>query len=80
VAGHQQVAGQGEPAVERHPPFILHNLALVASVRRRFISVNPCYAGSLTDAMLGLVEKTGAEAQANRANATEARRTLQSSH
>jgi hypothetical protein len=38
------------------------------------------YAGSLTDAMLGLVEKTGADAQANRANATEARRTLQSSH
>jgi hypothetical protein len=38
------------------------------------------YAGSLTDAMLGLVEKTGADAQANRANATVARRTLQSSH
>jgi hypothetical protein len=38
------------------------------------------YAGSLTDAMLGLVEKTGADAQVNRANAAEARRTLQSSH
>jgi hypothetical protein len=35
------------------------------------------YAGSLTDAMLGLVEKTGADAQANRANATEARRAVQ---
>jgi hypothetical protein len=30
--------------------------------------------------MLGLVEKTGAEAQANRANATEARRAFQTSH
>ena len=38
------------------------------------------YAGSLTDAMLGLVENTGADAQANRANATEARKMLQSSH
>lgn len=38
------------------------------------------YAGSLTDAMLGLVEKTGADAQANRTNPAEARRTLQSSH
>jgi hypothetical protein len=38
------------------------------------------YAGSLTDAMLGLVEKTGADAQVSRANANEARRTLQSSH
>ena len=36
------------------------------------------YAGSLTDAMLGLVEKTGADAQVNRANVTEARKTLQS--
>jgi hypothetical protein len=42
--------------------------------------LNTTLAGSLTDAMLGLVEKTGADAQANRANATEARRTLQSSH
>jgi len=32
------------------------------------------YAGSLTDAMLGVVEKTGADAQINRANATEARK------
>jgi hypothetical protein len=31
-------------------------------------------------AMTGLVEKTGAEAQANRANATEARRAFQTSH
>ena len=38
------------------------------------------YAGSLTDAMLGLVEKTGADAQVNRANAAAARRSLQSSH
>jgi len=38
------------------------------------------YAGSLTDAMLGLVEKTGADAQVNRTNSAEARRTFQSSH
>lgn len=38
------------------------------------------YAGSLTDAMLGLVEKTSAAAQVSRANATEARKSLQSSH
>ena len=38
------------------------------------------YAGSLTEAMLGLVEKTGADAQANRANATAAWRALQSQH
>ena len=38
------------------------------------------YAGTLTDAMLGLVEKTGADAQMNRANAAESRRTLQLSH
>ena len=35
------------------------------------------YAGSLTDAMLGLVEKTGADAQVNRANAAEARKAVQ---
>jgi hypothetical protein len=35
---------------------------------------------ALIQAMPGLVEKTGADAQANRANATEARRTLPSSH
>ncbi len=38
------------------------------------------YAGSLTDAMLGLVQITGADAQANRANATATRRAVQSSH
>jgi hypothetical protein len=32
------------------------------------------HAGSLTDAMLGPVEKTGADAQLNRANAAAARR------
>jgi len=32
------------------------------------------YAGSLTDAMLGLVEKTGADAETSRANAAAARR------
>jgi hypothetical protein len=32
------------------------------------------YAGSLTDAMLGLVEKTGSDAQANRANPAETRK------
>ena len=38
------------------------------------------YAGSLTDAMLGLVAKTGSDAEASRATANEARKTLQSSH
>ncbi|MGD0743783.1 MAG: hypothetical protein ABSA45_01375 [Verrucomicrobiota bacterium] len=38
------------------------------------------YAGSLTDAMLGLVERTGADAQVNRSNAAETRKMLQSSH
>ena len=35
---------------------------------------------SLFRAMLRLVEMTGADAQANRANATEARRALESPH
>ncbi len=38
------------------------------------------YAGSLTDAMLGLVAKTGSDAEASRATASEARKSLQSSH
>ena len=38
------------------------------------------YAGSLTDAMLGLVEKTGSDAAASRMTASEARKALQSSH
>jgi hypothetical protein len=38
------------------------------------------YAGSLTDAMLGLVERTGADAQADRANTAETRKMLQSPH
>ena len=36
------------------------------------------YAGSLTDAMLGLVERTGSEAEASQAIACEARKALQS--
>ena len=36
------------------------------------------YAGSLTDAMLGLMEKTGSDAQANPANTAEVRKALQS--
>jgi len=36
--------------------------------------------GSLTDAVLGLVEKTGSEAEASSAAVTEARRALQSRH
>jgi len=36
------------------------------------------YAGSLTDAMLGLVEKTGSDAEASSATASEAREELQS--
>ncbi len=36
------------------------------------------YAGSLTDAMLGLVEKTGSDAQANLATTAEVRKALQS--
>jgi len=48
----------------------------------KVIHIDSAYycAGSLTDAMLGLVEKTGADAQLNRANAAEAGSTLQSSH
>ena len=38
------------------------------------------YAGSLTDAMLGLVEKTGSDAQANLASTAEVRKALQSPH
>jgi hypothetical protein len=38
------------------------------------------YAGSLTDAMLGLVAKTGSDAQANLANTAEVRKALQSAH
>ena len=38
------------------------------------------YAGSLTDAMLGLVQKTGSEAEANHANVSEMRKSLQSPH
>lgn len=38
------------------------------------------YAGSLTDAMLGLVEKTGSEAQASLANTAEVRKALQLSY
>jgi hypothetical protein len=38
------------------------------------------YAGSLTDAMLGLVEKTGSDAQANLASTAETRKALQSPH
>ena len=38
------------------------------------------YAGSLTDAMLGLVEKTGSEAEANLAGTAEIRKALQSQH
>jgi hypothetical protein len=36
------------------------------------------YAGSLTDAMLGLMEKTGSDAQANLANPAEVRKALRS--
>jgi len=36
------------------------------------------YAGSLTDAMLGLVAKTGSDAEVSRATASEARKALQS--
>lgn len=38
------------------------------------------YAGSLTDAMLGLVARTGSDAEASRATASEARKTLESTH
>lgn len=38
------------------------------------------YAGSLTDAMLGLVAKTGSDAQANLASTAEVRKALQSPH
>jgi hypothetical protein len=38
------------------------------------------YAGSLTDAMLGLVEKTGSDAQANLTSTAEIRKALQSPH
>ena len=38
------------------------------------------YAGSLTDAMLGLVEKTGSNAQVNLASTAETRKDLQSAH
>jgi hypothetical protein len=38
------------------------------------------YAGSLTDAMLGLVEKTGSDAQASLASTAELRKALQSAH
>jgi hypothetical protein len=38
------------------------------------------YAGSLTDAMLGLVEKTGSDAQANLASTAEVRKALRSLH
>jgi hypothetical protein len=38
------------------------------------------YAGSLTDAMLGLVGKTGSDAQANLASTAEVRKALQSAH
>jgi len=36
------------------------------------------HAGCLTDAMLGLMEKTGSDAQANLASTAEVRKTLQS--
>ncbi|HKW30833.1 MAG TPA: hypothetical protein VJT54_15985 [Verrucomicrobiae bacterium] len=38
------------------------------------------YAGSLTDAMFGLVEKTGSDGQANLASTAEVRKALQSPH
>ena len=38
------------------------------------------YAGSLTDAMLGLVAKTGSDAEASRVTASEARNAARSSH
>ncbi len=38
------------------------------------------YAGSLTDAMLGLVAKTGSDAEANLASTAEVRKALQSAH
>jgi hypothetical protein len=38
------------------------------------------YAGSLTDAMLGMAEKTGSDAQANLASTAETRKALQSAH
>ncbi|HEV2437069.1 MAG TPA: hypothetical protein VG077_13825 [Verrucomicrobiae bacterium] len=36
------------------------------------------YVGSLTDAMLGLVQRSGSDAQANMAGTSEIRRVLQS--
>jgi len=38
------------------------------------------YAGSLTDARLGLVQKTGSDAEASIVNTAETRRALQSPH